>query len=213
MRHNRKYVCSNPRIKRELPASPVTHRALGLAIGLAILQIALSISTIGCTSSSEEGFYIGWPMTLYLSFIEAIEYPDEVAIGEEFTVKLTLSSRQNSELLNGLPTQLGFTRPYMRETGFPYGLNISEFELTIYTWIKDPPMAGTPNNVVEIPLRFGIGTVPGDRELIFYSAKSRESGGTVLSGNIYPPAYHENGEFFTYPITVLPAEDTPAGDG
>jgi hypothetical protein len=160
----------------------------------------------GCSSSEEAGPVIGWKFTTYLPYVESVEYPQTVHVGEDFVVRLHLSSASKPDLLNGLPANIAVLQPGDTAPGFVYNsFSQGELQFTLFTWIVNPSLVGETNDVVEFTTRIHGITAPGERTFQIYSAKTPDKGGMVVSGTFYPPPYHPDGEFKYYPLTVLPA--------
>lgn len=167
-----------------------------------------------CGRSSDEKAYVGFrPEKIYVAYVESLEFPDEIYAGEEFEVKVTLSTQMQPEVLNGRIATEGIV-----QLSFPYSYpDAVPFDPLPYDWysynqgsayfFERADLTGKPRTGY---IAKGIVYIPGDYVLILSSAKSREFGGhqSFTTGDTFDIYPRDHVADFEFPYTVLPARDS-----
>lgn len=182
---------------------------------LILVPISVLVFLTACSGSSKDTEPLLQMDNAFLPYIESIDCPSEVLSTEEFPVTLHISSILDSEIQNGLPAEIPIngidttTGPALIHSAVLR--NQSHQSVHLEPWIIKPARKGATTSAIFITLRFDH---PGEYQLSVASAKDAASGGLQRPYE-YPsglPLYAEK-RVLSFPITVLPAEDAPAGDG
>jgi len=167
-----------------------------------LTKLSLAAIVAGCIGCKAEIVApAGKPVVYYLPYIESIQGPDSIKVGELANVIITTSS----ELRPGL-----FSEPELKWSSNATGDAVTTTLLVyIIDWHLDAPSApaSPPGHILTLPMMY---SSPGQYVLRFAGVASRDEGGREVHGTYYESGFSFQTEagpgwkIETVSINVLP---------
>jgi hypothetical protein len=179
-----------------------------------LLNMLLLMASCG-GGYSDKNWPTGPTSQAFLPFIEAVQVPISTFAGDVVSIKLTVSCESDPSILSGLPSELPVHVLDVQDGPAFISSVVAPPEksgiVRIRPWIIKPSKTGSATSELILHI-----TLPeaGSYDLEITSADMQSRGG-VNATYLYPGGVPHSPfeKTISIPITVLPAEDAPSGDG